>query len=94
MNFDWHSRKAESNLKWHGVSFEEAATVFEDPLADIQPDIVHSVDEARFVAIGTSVQGNLLVVIFTELTDTIHIISAREPTPRERRHYESYDPLA
>lgn len=94
MNFEWHLPKAKSNLEWHGVSFEEAATVFEDPLVDIQPDLKHSIEEERFAAVGTSSQGRLLVVVFTETTDTIHIITAREPTPKERRHYESYDPFA
>ena len=89
MNFEWHSRKAQSNLEWHGVSFEEAVTVLEDPLIDIQPDYTHSIEEARFSAIGASAQGRLLVVVFTEKADAIRII-----TVRERRHYESYDPFA
>lgn len=91
MRFQWHWRKAEDNIKWHGVSFEEAATVFGDPLAEIEPDFAHSIDEDRFLAFGTSEQGRLLVVVFTERGDTIRIISARELTPRERRDYELYD---
>lgn len=91
MKFDWFRLKAESNLKDHGVSFEEAATVFDDPLVDIAPDILHSFDEARFVAIGTSAQDRLLVVVFTERGDTLHLITAREVTPKERRYYESHD---
>lgn len=94
MNFEWHSPKAQSNLLKHGVSFEEASTVFDDPLVDIQPDFAHSVEEARFSAIGRSLQGRLLVVVFAEKTDAIRLITAREPTPKERRHYESYDPFA
>jgi hypothetical protein len=94
MEFEWHPPKAKSNLERHGVSFEEATTVFNDPLADIQPDMAHSIGEARFIALGTSIQENLLVVVFTEKTDTIRIISVREATSRERRHYESYDPFA
>lgn len=91
MRFQWHWRKAEDNIKWHGVSFEEAVTVFGDPLAEIEPDFAHSIDEDRFLAFGTSDQGRLLVVVFTERGDTIRIISAREMTPGERRDYELYD---
>ncbi len=91
MRIKWHWRKAEDNIKWHGVTFEEAATVFGDPLAEIEPDIGHSIDEDRFLAFGTSEQGRLLVVVFTERGDTIHIISAREMTPRERRDYEVHN---
>lgn len=94
MNFEWHSLKAQSNLQKHGVSFEEASTVFDDPLVDIQPDFAHSIEEARFSAIGRSSEGRLLVVVFSEKTDAMRLISAREPTPKERRHYESYDPFA
>jgi uncharacterized protein len=86
--------KAQRNLEVHGVSFEEAATVFDDALVDIQPDIVHSLDESRFVAIGRSVEGNLLTVVFTERGEATRLITARFSTPRERRHYESYDPFA
>ncbi|MEP7338705.1 MAG: BrnT family toxin [Acidobacteriota bacterium] len=91
MKLDWFRLKAESNLKDHGVSFEEATTVFDDPLVDMVPDLLHSFDETRFAAIGTSTQDRLLVVVFTERGDTIHIITAREVTPKERRHYESHD---
>jgi len=91
MRFQWHWRKAEDNIKWHGVSFEEAATVFGDPLAEIEPDFAHSIEEDRFLAFGTSEQGRLLVVVFTERGDTIRTISARELTPRERRDYELHD---
>ncbi|MGH9799513.1 MAG: BrnT family toxin [Blastocatellia bacterium] len=94
MDFEWHSPKAKSNLQKHGVSFEEASTVFDDPLVDIQPDFAHSIKEARFTAVGRSAQGRFLVVVFTEKTDAMRIITAREPTVQERRHYESYDPFA
>lgn len=94
MKFEWHPPKAERNLAYHGVSFEEAATVFDDPLADIQPDLLHSIDEARFLALGTSSAEQLLVVVFTERPGVIRIISAREATPRERKNYETYDPFA
>ena len=94
MKFEWHPPKAERNLAYHGVSFEEAATVFDDPLTDIQLDLLHSIGEARFLALGTSSAGRLLVVVFTERPGVIRIISAREATPRERRGYETYDPFA
>lgn len=94
MKFEWHPPKAQKNLERRGISFEDAATVFDDPLADIQSDLAHSEEEARFIALGTSTEGRLLVVVFTEKTDTIRIISAREATPKERRHYETYNPFA
>ncbi len=93
MNFEWYPAKAESNLTKHGVSFDEAATVFNDPLSDIQPDLMHSVDEARFIILGSSSVRNLLVVVFTEIGDTIRLISAREATPKERRRYETFNPF-
>ena len=91
--FEWHSLKAQRNLEVHGVSLEEAATVFDDSFVNIQPDIVHSLDESRFVAIGLSDKGNLLTVVFTERGEVIRLITARFSTPRERRNYESYDPF-
>ena len=93
MKFEWYPAKAESNLTKHGVSFDEAATVFDDPLSDIQPDLMHSVDEARFIILGSSSVRNLLVVVFTETGNTIRLISAREATPKERRRYETFNPF-
>ncbi len=93
MDFEWHSPKAKSNLQKHGVSFEEASTVFDDPLVDIQSDFTHSIEGARFTAVGRSSEGRLLVVTFTEKTDAMRLITAREPTSKEKRHYESYDPF-
>jgi uncharacterized DUF497 family protein len=92
--FEWHLLKAQRNLQVHGVSFDEAVTIFDDPLVDIQPDIVHSVDESRFVAVGRSIEGSLLTVVFTERSEVMRLITARFCTPRERRNYESYDPFA
>ena len=92
--FEWHPLKAQRNLEVHGVSFDEAVTIFDDPLVDIQPDILHSVDESRFVAVGRSVEENLLTVVFTERGEAVRLITARFCTPRERRNYESYDPFA
>ena len=94
MKFAWHPAKAESNFSKHGVSFDEAATVFDDPLSDIQPDLVHSIDEDRFIILGRSSIGNLFVVVFTEQSDIIRLISAREATPKERRRYETFNPFA
>lgn len=88
-NFFWEAAKAARVLAERGISFEEVKSVFADNLVDIVPDLAHSIDEARFTAIGTSQQGRLLVVTFTERGNTIRIITAREATPKERRHYET-----
>ena len=86
--FEWDNRKARQNLKKHGVSFEEAATVFGDPLSLTIIDPSHPDHEERFIIIGESIQRRLLVVVHTERGDNIRIISARAATPRERRAYE------
>lgn len=90
MKFDWYGPKAESNLKKHRVSFEEAETVFGDALAAIFIDDEHSIDEKREIIIGYSDQGRLLVVSFTARgDDLIHLISARRADPDERRKHEN-----
>jgi len=94
MPFEWHPKKAESNLERHSVSFEEAVTVFDDPFAEFLPDLRHSVGEARFTCLGTSSAGRLLVISFTERGDTVRIISAREMEPKEKRSYEQGNPFA
>lgn len=76
------------NLVKHGVSFYEAATVFDDPLAITYPDPDHSGDEPRWLTFGISAEGRLLVVAHTEAGDTIRIISARRATRSERKIYE------
>ena len=86
MRFEWDPRKAAANLAKHGVSFEEAATVFGDPLAITIPDPLHSVGESRFVTIGRSSKALLIVLVHTD-RDVVRIISARRATPRERRTY-------
>lgn len=91
MSYEWHPLKAASNLKDHGVSFEEAATVFDDSLAITTPDFAHSTEEQRFICFGSSDQGRLLAVAFTERGDIIRIITAREMTPKERRFYAEGD---
>ena len=88
MRFDWDRHKAASNQRKHGVSFREAATIFADPLSWTFPDPDHSEDEDRFITIGTSQLGNLLVIAHTDQVETIRIISARKATRRERRFYE------
>ena len=90
MQFIWDSRKARQNLKKHGVPFEEASTVFADPLAGTISDPDHSFEETRFVTIGFSAKGRLLVVVHTEEDDDpVRIISAREATSQERKRYET-----
>ena len=88
MTFEWDPRKAAENHARHGVTFEEAATVFRDPLSATGADPDHSVDEDRFITFGMSMAGRLLVVAHTDRDDTIRIISARPATPIERRVYE------
>ena len=88
MQFEWDPAKAAENLAKHGVSFEEAATVFRDALSATGLDPDHSVEEERYVIFGVSTSGRLLVVAHTERGDTIRIISARPATAGERKIYE------
>ena len=88
MNFEWDPRKAASNARKHGVSFEEAATAFGDPLSITISDPDHSEEEQRFVLLGLSHRERLLVVAHVEWEETVRIISARIATRRERRTYE------
>jgi hypothetical protein len=88
MRFEWNDRKAASNLKKHGVSFEEASTVFRDPLSATGADPDHSFGEQRWVTFGVSDTGRLLVVAHTDCDDGIRIISARPATKAERSIYE------
>ena len=88
MRFEWDSGKAAENLAKHGVSFEEAATVFRDVLSATGADPDHSFDEARFVTFGISTGGRLLAIAHTDRDDIIRIISARPATPSERKVYE------
>jgi uncharacterized protein len=81
-------RKGRANFEKHGVPFEEAATVFQDPLARVHPDPDHSESEARGILIGRSGKGRLLLVAFTDRQGKIRLISARKVTRRERRDYE------
>jgi uncharacterized DUF497 family protein len=89
VDFEWDPKKASENLKKHGVSFKEAATVFGNSLSITYPDPDHSIDEDRFITIGESRQARLLMVAHTERGDNIRIISAREATRQERQFYEA-----
>ena len=86
--FEWDAEKAEVNLRKHGVSFEEAATVFYDPLSLTVSDPLHSDEENRFIINGFSDKQRQLVVVHTDRSDKIRIISSRLATPEERRKYE------
>ena len=88
LEFEWDPGKARQNLKEHGVSFDEATTVFQDTLSITIADPDHSDSENRFVDIGISHHRVLLVVSYTERNDRIRIISARPATRAERRIYE------
>ena len=86
--FEWDKPKATANLKKHGVSFDEALTVFADPLARIRDDPDHSIVERREILIGHSVRHRILVVGFTERETKVRIISARRATAQERKNHE------
>jgi uncharacterized DUF497 family protein len=88
VEFEWDDGKASHNLKKHGVSFEEAATIFNDPMIATISDPDHAEDEERYVSIGISVQGRLLVVIHVEREERIRLISCRKATKTERKTYE------
>jgi uncharacterized DUF497 family protein len=88
MNFEWDSKKAAFNLTKHGISFEEAATAFGDPLSMTISDPEHSDEEDRFILLGQTYKGRLVVVVHTERDETVRIISARIATKEERRDYE------
>ena len=88
LEFAWDDDKAKKNLKKHGVSFEEASTIFGDPLALTIPDPLHSEEEDRFITLGESHRRRLLVVVSTDRGETIRIISARVATRQERKDYE------
>jgi hypothetical protein len=86
--FEWDEEKAKANLKRHKVSFEEAKTVFNDPFLMTFPDPDHSNGELRYLDIGLSAKGRVLVVIHTEREAAIRLISCRKATRSERRAYE------
>lgn len=86
--FEWDEIKAKATFKKHKVSFEEGKTIFNDPFLFTFPDDKHSVNEERFIDIGLSAQGHILVLTHTERKGKICIISCRKATPRERSFYE------
>ena len=88
MEFTWNQNKAASNLSKHKVSFDEAKTVFDDPLYLDFFDPDHSHDEERYIIIGKSMKNRLLLVGYTEREKAIRLISAREATRGERKDYE------
>lgn len=89
MQFEWDPYKAAINVARHGVSFEEASTVFGDPLATTIEDIDHSADEFRLLTTGRSAKQRVVIVAHAEMENKIRIITAREATRQERRQYES-----
>lgn len=88
---EWDPEKARTNLRKHKVTFEEAASVFGDPITITIPDLDHSIGEMRFLDIELSHLGRLLVVAYTERHNRIRIVSARPATRRERNRYEETD---
>ncbi len=86
--FEWDPKKALLNLKRHGISFDEASTAFRDPLSQTIEDPLHSENEERFVLIGRTIQGRILVIVHTDRGERIRIISARLATKKERLRYE------
>jgi len=89
MRFEWNTEKAESNLRKHGVSFEEAKSIFHDLLSITIDDPLHPAHEERLITIGQSLFSNVLIVVHTEVVESaIRIISARKASKHERRQYE------
>ena len=89
MEFEWDPDKADRNPQKHGVTFHEAASVFNDPLAMTYFDLDHSEDEERFITFGDSANGPLLVVSHTDRDDRTRIISARQASRKERNSHEN-----
>ena len=88
VEFEWDSAKSASNAEKHGVTFDEALTVFSDPLARLFDDPDHSTEEKREIIIGHSVHQRLLVICFTQRGTRIRLITARQATRLERQDYE------
>ena len=88
LSFEWDAQKAQSNELKHGVTFVDAATAFGDPFSVTIPDPDHSVEEARFVLLGATYRGTIVVVVHTDRGENIRIISARRATRAERRAYD------
>ena len=88
VNFEWDPGKARQNRRKHRISFQEAATIFGDPLAVTYPDPDHSTWEQRFITVGMSSVGRVLIVAHVDRNENVRIISARKTTQLERKHYE------
>ena len=88
MRFEWDEEKSRANLKKHGVRFEDAETVWADAQSLEYFDVLHSVEEERYVKIGFSARSTLLTVVHTEREDLIRVVSARHATLKERKRYE------
>ena len=91
LTFEWDEEKANSNLKKHKISFQEGKTIFDDPFLLTFPDFEHSEFEERYINIGTSAKGRILILIHTERRKNIRIINCRKATSTERRAYEKRD---
>jgi hypothetical protein len=89
LTFEWDEQKAALNVRRHAVSFEEAKTIFGDPRALTSHDVSHSSEEDRFVTVGRSTRGRVLVVVYTERGPNLRLITARAATRSERRDYEA-----
>ena len=89
LQFEWDSKKAQNNIKKHGISFDEACTAFKDPLSKTILDPLHSDSEERYILMGLSFRGQLLIISHTEKKSNIRIISARNATKKERKYYEN-----
>ena len=88
MKFEWDDTKAANNIKKHGVTFNEASTVFRDPLAITYADPEHSIGEYCYLTFGRSIMNRLIVVAHSDRNDKVRLISAREMTRSERKDYE------
>jgi len=88
-NFEWDEKKAKINIQKHGIGFEEATSVFQDESSLTMSDPIHSTEEERFIDIGFSSKGRILVVAYTERGNNIRIISCRKAIPAERKAYET-----
>ena len=87
-HFEWDDEKARTNLQKHGIGFDEASTIFDDPLFITALDDEHSIDEERYITIGLSSKQRILMVAHTERNENIRIISARKATKNEEKLYQ------
>jgi uncharacterized protein len=91
LRFEWDDAKARENLRKHRIGFEEAVEIFHDPLSITIPDPDHSVHESRYIILGLTGQGRVLVVVYTERGETIRIVSCRRASSLERKRYEKQE---